>query len=199
MRLPAPAAADSSITLGTVSLAMTSVEFTMLGSEGIAVQVRGSVAEIVSALQKVLTATGFYRSERDGIYAQRTRALLVEFHKAMDLPRTETWQASDRDAFRKYTSPHLPQRETELNRLEIDLVRHLLYLVKSNKVVAIIPVSTGNGARYRNDGRSPTASVNADRSITRCTDTITIGGFLIWESCIGLGIVTVAMRCMDRE
>ena len=134
-----------------ISASMAPVDLSISIYEGVSVQ-PGDKGDAVLALQQVLTAAGFYRHELDGIYAQRTRSAVVAFHKALDLPRVETWQGSDWEAIRNYPGPQLPQREAQSDRVEIDLIRQLLYLVKGNRVVAMIPVSTGNGELYQNAG-----------------------------------------------
>ena len=132
-----------------ISASMAPIDLSMSIYEGVSVQ-PGTQGEAVLALQQVLTAAGFYRYELDGIYAQRTRSAVVALHKALDLPRVEAWQGSDWEAIRNYPGPQLPQRDAQPDRVEIDLVRQLLYLVKGNRVIAIIPVSTGNGELYQN-------------------------------------------------
>ena len=106
---------------------------------------------MVVALQQLLTATSFYRGDIDGIYGPRTRSAVVAVHKALDLPRTSAWQLSDWYRLRAFPGPRLPRRDGEVERLEIDLNRQLLYLLSMDQVMAIIPISTGNCARYQNE------------------------------------------------
>jgi len=102
----------------------------------------------VVALQEFLSATGFYRGKLDGYYGSRTRSAVTALHKALDMPRTASWRGDEWRVLQYYSGPVLPARVEQANRLEIDLDRQLLYLIKQNRLEAIIPISTGNGESY---------------------------------------------------
>jgi lipoprotein-anchoring transpeptidase ErfK/SrfK len=52
-------------------------------------------------------------------------------------------------------NPELPVLVEAPNRVEVDLAKQVLYLVKQNEVEAVLPISSGNGGTYR--GSSGTA------------------------------------------
>ncbi len=111
----------------------------------------GNKGDKVKALQELLTQAGFYRNEVDGKFDAPTGAAVIAFHKAHDQPRTATWRKSDWPQVCAYTAPSLPPRQGKPDRVEVDLDRQLLYLVKHNKVQAILPVSSGNGKPYQEE------------------------------------------------
>ncbi|MGH8936703.1 MAG: hypothetical protein ACRDXD_10670 [Acidimicrobiia bacterium] len=46
--------------------------------------------------------------------------------------------------------PVAPSRPTEPNRVEIDIGRQILMLVKDHQVAAVLPISSGNGELFYN-------------------------------------------------
>lgn len=114
----------------------------------------GAKDDRVVNLQRALAEAGFYRGRINGLYGPQTRSAVIALHKALDLPRSAAWQESDWEAVRGFQGPRLPKRPDEPDRVEIDLTRQLLYLVRNDQVIAILPVSTGNGELYQNaEGR----------------------------------------------
>lgn len=108
----------------------------------------GMQGPAVITLQQALTTAGFYRGPRDGRYGNRVQAAVIAVHKALDRPRRATWQPDDWQALCRYDGPTLPIRG-QPDRLEIDLGRQVLYLIKNAELIAVLPVSSGNGRPYR--------------------------------------------------
>lgn len=111
----------------------------------------GDKGDKVKALQELLTHAGFYRNPVSGAYNAHTSAAVVAFHKAHDQPRTAAWRKADWQTLCAYTAPTLPERKGSPDRLEIDLDRQVLYLIKQNRVQAVMPVSSGNGKPYQEE------------------------------------------------
>ena len=132
----------------------------------------GDKGEKVSTLQRLLAEAGFYRSEVDGVYDAQTRSAVTAVHKALDLPRAAVWRKSDWKAVCDYSASSLPKRQGKPDRVEIDLDRQLLYLIKGNRVTAIIPVSSGNGKTYADESGNRVKAVTppGDYSIFRFYD-----------------------------
>ncbi|MFO1433349.1 MAG: L,D-transpeptidase family protein [Candidatus Competibacteraceae bacterium] len=105
----------------------------------------------VATLQQLLSSAGFYRNEVDGVYDAQTRSAVIAFHKALDQPRTPVWRSGDWHALCAYSASSLPPRQGQPDRVEIDLNRQVLYLIKRDKVMAIMPISSGNGQRYQEE------------------------------------------------
>ncbi len=123
----------------------------------------------VAALQQLLSSAGFYRNEVDGVYDAQTRSAVIAVHKALDLPRTPAWRNNDWHALCAYSAPPLPARQDKPDRVEIDLNRQVLYLIKRDKVTAIMPISSGNGKPYQEEAGNWVKAVTpaGDYSILR--------------------------------
>ena len=102
----------------------------------------------VAATQRVLTDGGYYVGAVDGRPGPALRSAVMAFQKVNGLgadgavgPATLKALAAPRPPVLKGSSPS--------NRVEIDLTKQVLYIVKGGKVSRIMPVSSGNGATYR--------------------------------------------------
>jgi peptidoglycan hydrolase-like protein with peptidoglycan-binding domain len=129
----------------------------------------GQKGDKVANLQQLLSSAGFYRNEVDGVYDAQTRSAVIAVHKALDLPRTPAWRNSDWRALCAYSAPPLPERQGKPDRVEIDLDRQVLYLIKQDKVTAIMPISSGNGKPYQEEAGNWVKAVTpaGDYSILR--------------------------------
>jgi peptidoglycan hydrolase-like protein with peptidoglycan-binding domain len=108
----------------------------------------GSKGKPVQLLQEMLTEAGFYRGPIDGVYARHTRAAIMAAQKALGLPLKSRWHKEDWRALLAYQGPDLPARSAEPDRVEVDLDQQLLYLIKADGIVAILPISSGNNKPY---------------------------------------------------
>ena len=129
----------------------------------------GQKGDKVAALQQLLSSAGFYRNEVDGVYDAQTRSAVIAFHKALDQPRTSAWRSGDWQALCAYSAPPLPPRQGQPDRVEIDLNRQVLYLIKQDKVTAVMPISSGNGKPYQEESGNWVKAVTpaGDYSILR--------------------------------
>jgi cell wall hydrolase len=101
----------------------------------------------VAQLQRRLTELGVFRGEVDGVYGRETAAAVVAVHKLAGMERSRDWAIEDW----KIELDHsliLAQHPNEPDRLEVDLGRQVLFVVRDGTIAAIIPVSTGNGEVY---------------------------------------------------
>ncbi len=110
----------------------------------------GDAGMAVERLQQAMTDAGFFRDEIDGVFGERTASAVIAVHKALDLSRTASWNVDDWASLAAYPGPSLPVRDGQPDRVEVDLTRQLLYLVRGDAVVGIIPISSGNGELYAN-------------------------------------------------
>ena len=106
-----------------------------------------SSSDVVAA-QRVLTDGGYYVAELDGRRGPALRSALMAFQKVNGLsadgaigPATLKALAAPRQPVLRGSSPS--------NRVEVDLSKQVLYVVKGGKISRIMPVSSGNGATYR--------------------------------------------------
>ncbi len=108
----------------------------------------GDAGPHVERLQFELTRNGFRPStEVDGVYGGGTYQAILAFQKHHGLDRDgifqpEHWALLDETVTARYRS--------EATRVEIDLGKQVLYLIEDHRVSAVLPVSSGNGAQYRN-------------------------------------------------
>jgi cell wall hydrolase len=109
--------------------------------------VAGATDRRVAQLQRHLTDLGVFRGEIDGAYGRETAAAVVAVHKLAGIERSTTWAVEDWSIELDHTLI-LAQHPDEPDRLEVDLGRQVLFVIRDGEVAAVIPVSTGNGEVY---------------------------------------------------
>jgi peptidoglycan hydrolase-like protein with peptidoglycan-binding domain len=107
----------------------------------------------VEKLQDELRAAGFRPGPSDGRFGKATLGAVYAFQKLHELERNgiflaEHWPLLDMQAV-------LPVHEEAPDRVEVDLSKQVLYLVKAQEVAAVLPISSGNGATYRGSSGAP--------------------------------------------
>ena len=102
----------------------------------------------VAAVQRTLAGLGYYLGSADGKAGPALRSAVMAFQKVNGLgadgavgPMTLTALAAPKAPVLKASSP--------ANRVEVDLTKQVLYVVKGGAVQRILPVSSGNGASYK--------------------------------------------------
>ena len=127
-----------------------------------------SSQETVEAEQR-LWDLGYWAGPVDGRFDSDSRHALIAFQKVERRPRTGKLTSDELNALRIATRP-LP-RHTRYAHVEIDLARQVLFVIDENGEIArMLPVSTGNGARYIDHGqvhraRTPTGTFKVLRKI----------------------------------
>ena len=101
----------------------------------------------VAAAQRTLADNGYYLGAIDGRRGGAFRSAVMAFQKVHGLgadgvvgPATLKALAAPRKPVLKASSPS--------NRVEVDLTKQVLYVVKGGAIARILPVSSGNGATY---------------------------------------------------
>ncbi len=105
-------------------------------------QSKGSRGALVSLLEARLTALHYPCGPVDGIYDERTRDAVMAFEKVERLPRDgiagpEFWQR----IFSAQTPT--PRLFRAGDRVEVDLARQVMFMIRGGEVVEIVHVSTG--------------------------------------------------------
>jgi lipoprotein-anchoring transpeptidase ErfK/SrfK len=100
----------------------------------------------VQELQQRLSDLGFWLGEIDGHYGQLTRQAVMAFQKAEGLDRDGVAGPKTRE--RLPTAERPAPRTTEGDRIEVDLKRQLLLVVRGGQVQWTFNTSTGNGEAY---------------------------------------------------
>ncbi|MCW3814004.1 L,D-transpeptidase family protein [Micromonospora sp. DR5-3] len=131
----ASAAAPTTSTVATVTLAATSKPVLRQGSRGTA----------VSTLQRRLTALHYDVGGVDGIFGPSTHHAVVAFQKVNGLTRDgivgpRTWAALDRPVVPK------PRYTHSGYSLEANLTTQVLYLARGGSVVRILDASSGKAS-----------------------------------------------------
>ncbi|MCJ7725077.1 MAG: L,D-transpeptidase family protein [Acidimicrobiia bacterium] len=117
----------------------------------------------VARLQVELSARDLYRGAIDGSYGLETEYAVMAFHKAMERERTWSWEPGDTDLLVEFKPTGYPIRLDEPDRIEVDIGRQVLFLIRDHQVVAIVPVSTGGGYIYYSKRSEAYVSANTPR------------------------------------
>jgi lipoprotein-anchoring transpeptidase ErfK/SrfK len=105
----------------------------------------GDSGPIVAELNTRLAAAGF-RPDDDDRFGPATYQAVLAFQKHLALDRDGTFRPAAWGLLDE--RPTVPYRDED-DRVEVDLGKQVLYLVEDNAVVAVIPVSSGNGEAFR--------------------------------------------------
>ena len=106
----------------------------------------GATGPEVVALQERLSDLGYWLGTADGVYGQLTRQAVMAFQKAEDLSRDGVAGPETQAQLPDGSRP--AAEEASGDRIEIDLKRQLLMVVRDGKVQWTINTSTGNGESY---------------------------------------------------
>lgn len=105
----------------------------------------------VKAAQRELTALAYYAGPVDGVPGAAFAAAVTAFQKVNGLSADGTVGAVTLGALKKPRKPVL-RGTGQGTRIEVDLTRQVLYLVRDGVVARIMPVSSGNGMHYVTTG-----------------------------------------------
>ncbi len=111
----------------------------------------------VAAVQRTLIDLRYYVGPVDGKAGPALRSAVMAFQKVQGLGVDGGVGAATLAALAAPTAPVL-KGVGPANRVEVDLTRQVLYVVKGGAVQRIMPVSSGNGATYaQKDGSTARA------------------------------------------
>lgn len=127
----------------------------------------GAKGIVVVRLQERLREFGVFRGDLDGDFGRETAASVVAFHKLIGVERSDRWSIDDWAVATSLDHETILARHSaEADRVEVDIARQLLFIIRDNAVAAIVPVSTGNGDPYWSENGGNAGSdggiVNAD-------------------------------------
>jgi hypothetical protein len=104
---------------------------------------KGSKGPLVLMIQNRLNALHYFCGEADGKYDSQTRDAVMAFEKYERLKRTGTVGPQFWERFFVAQAPKPVLRGTGEDRLECDLTRQVLTMIRDEKVVLALHVSTG--------------------------------------------------------
>ncbi|HKP67916.1 MAG TPA: L,D-transpeptidase family protein, partial [Pyrinomonadaceae bacterium] len=108
-------------------------------------------------VERRLSSLGYWITRADGRADASTRHAIMAFQKVEGLKRTGVMRATDIPALRLAKTPEA-KNPTGPSHVEIDLTRQVLFFVDDAGIVTkILPVSTGNEKKFRDEGQWKTA------------------------------------------
>jgi hypothetical protein len=109
-----------------------------------------SVAQ-VKETERRLSELGYWTGPIDGRLDDGSRAALIAFQKWEGREITARLTSKELEAIRKATAPK--PRDTGYEHVEVDVDRQVLMLVKDDDSVRVLPVSTGSGKEFMEEGQ----------------------------------------------
>jgi hypothetical protein len=109
-----------------------------------------SVAQIKEA-ERRLSELGYWTGPIDGRVDDGSRAAVIAFQKWEGREITGKLTSKELDAIRNATAPK--PRDTGYEHVEVDVDRQVLMLVKDDDSVRVLPVSTGSGKEFMEEGQ----------------------------------------------
>ena len=114
---------------------------------------KGDRGPTVAALEKKLSALMYYVGRVDDVYDQDTVYAVTAFQKVTGMERSGRATDDVVAALERTTSsPPALVPAGGATRVEVDLGRQVLFLYEGGNLSAILPVSTGSGARFCSEG-----------------------------------------------
>lgn len=115
----------------------------------------GDDGRAVRALQRDLNAAGYWLGTPDGTYGHLTEQAVMALQKSAGLTRDGVAGRKTLDALAEGTLPPLPSGPA--NRVEIDLERQVLLVVRGGSITYVINTSTASGETYISRGQPAVA------------------------------------------
>lgn len=171
----AAAAADPTTTTSTAPIAPTApasaappTTTTTVPADGRLLP--GMQGEPVRALQQRLVALHYDPGPVDGRYGGGLTSAVMAFQKVAGMPRNGRATVDVLAAVAAATDPAPLLPDGGPTRIEVDFKRQVLFFYKDGVLQRIIPVSTGNGKKYCEDGIcgvavTPSGSFRIERRI----------------------------------
>jgi hypothetical protein len=113
--------------------------------------------------ERRLFELGYWTGAVDGLSDPATGSALIAFQKWEGRPITGQLTLDDLEAIRKSSSPKA--REPGYAHVEVDLDRQVLLLINDEGKVKVLPVSTGNGKPFEDEGQTSVAHTPRGRFV----------------------------------
>jgi peptidoglycan hydrolase-like protein with peptidoglycan-binding domain len=102
--------------------------------------------------EKRLSEMGYWTGTVDGLFDTATRSALIAFQKWEGRPVTGELTLDELEAIRTSAAPKA--REVGYEHVEVDLDRQVLLLISNEGGVRVLPVSTGSGREFVDEGQT---------------------------------------------
>src|SRR5438067_2128297 len=119
--------------------------------------------ELIRKAERRLSDMGYWTGAVDGVLDPATRAALVAFQKWEGRAITGRLTIDEVEAIRTSAGPKA--RELGYEHVEVDLDRQVLLLVNHESGVRVLPVSTGTGKPFLDEGQTSIAYTPRGRFI----------------------------------
>lgn len=113
--------------------------------------------------ERHLSELGYWTGAVDGRFDPATRSALIAFQKWEGRPATGQLTLDELEAIRRSDFPKA--REPGYAHIEVDLDRQVLLLINEEGSVRVLPVSTGNGKPFMDEGQTSVAYTPRGRFI----------------------------------
>ena len=113
--------------------------------------------------EQLLAAMGYWTGAVDGVFDPATRSALIAFQKWEGRAVTGQLTLDELDAIRNSVSPQA--REPGYGHVEVDVDRQVLLVVSDEGKVRVLPVSTGNGKPFEDEGEMSVAHTPRGRFV----------------------------------
>jgi peptidoglycan hydrolase-like protein with peptidoglycan-binding domain len=125
------------------------------------------IAELSRAQTKVaerkLADLGYWTGPIDGVLDTATQTALIAFQKWEGRSLTGRLTVEEFEAIQKSDTP--TPRDPGYAHVEVDIDRQLLLIVDENGAIKVVPVSTGSGKEFVDDGQTSVAYTPRGRFI----------------------------------
>lgn len=111
----------------------------------------------MTRLQEELNELGYWVGTPDGTYGHLTQQAVMALQKSAGIDRDGVLGQKTVKELAKGTLPPVPSREKD--RVEIDLERQLLLVVRGGELKYVINTSTGSGEPYTSSAGHPAIAV----------------------------------------
>ncbi|HWM94063.1 MAG TPA: L,D-transpeptidase family protein [Thermoanaerobaculia bacterium] len=116
--------------------------------------------EEIKKAEKRLAELGYWAGPADGVWDAASRHALIAFQKIEGARPTGTLTRAEYNALTDSAQSVPRPRQTGDTHIEVDLARQVLYLVDAEgKVGNILPISSGSGKRFYENGYPETHAV----------------------------------------
>jgi hypothetical protein len=155
-RVRVPVAAPCS---GTGGIGRPHADAALPATEVLTALRQGDSGPVVAALQRRLAALGFWVPDADGSYGPVTAQAVLAFQKYLGLPRTG--RVNDLTALLLNMSGlRASGASTFGDRIEVNLSRQVLFVIRGGRTVWAVNTSTGSGAFYSEPNQLQGGSVS---------------------------------------
>jgi peptidoglycan hydrolase-like protein with peptidoglycan-binding domain len=117
----------------------------------------------IKEAERLLSGLGYWAGPIDGRFDAASRSALIAFQKVENRPATGQLTLEELAAIRNSTSPK--PRETGYEHVEVDVDRQVLLIVNDQGAVKVLPVSTGSGKPFIDEGDTSVAYTPRGRFI----------------------------------